>query len=117
MISPKNYSSVFRNLYLASYLDENSSNEVLNILTQTEFKDGLDKYLPTDVKVAHKIGDFQTDTENIHHDCGIVYVPKRPYMLCLMVQSEKDTTAGMKDYIGKVSALVYQYISNVNSVD
>lgn len=114
LISPKNYSSVFRNLYLASYLDQKYSNEVLEILTKSTFTDELARYIPRDIKIAHKIGEFVTSKDNIHHDCGIVYVPKRPYMLCLMVQGNSNDNS-IQDYISAVSKLVFDYISNVKS--
>ena len=82
IISPKNYSSIFRSLYLSSYLSRQSSNEILNILTQTIFNDKIAALPTKDIKVAHKIGVLNSvnSNETIYTDCGIVYVPNgRPH--------------------------------------
>ncbi len=63
IVSPKNYSSIFRSLYLSSFLSEKNSNYILNILTQTAFKDKIAAGVPENIPVAHKIGVFEeTDT-------------------------------------------------------
>jgi len=64
-ISPKSYSSILRSLYLSSYLKEESSNEILSILTQTPFSDRLAAGIPAIIKVAHKIGVFTSISNQV----------------------------------------------------
>ncbi len=111
VVTPKNYSSILRSLYLSSYLDKSSSNEILTYLTQTPFSDKLVAPIPKEVRVAHKIGvyDEGNPEKSVYTDCGIVYVPKRPYILCLMDRDiEKNATTHMID----VSKMVYTYVSS-----
>ncbi len=112
VVTPKNYSSVLRSLYLSSYLKPEDSNEILSLLTRTPFSDKLAAGVPKDVKVAHKIGVHEGENKDtsIFTDCGIIYYPKRPYILCMMTRSpEKDTQKNMKN----VSKIIYDYISKL----
>lgn len=111
VMSPKSYASVFRNLYLSAYLNNDSSNAILGDLTETNFNDKLPAGVPDSVKVAHKIGVFRiADTQDIYSDCGIVYVPDRPYILCIMVAAPEDTAR--KEIIA-YSKMVYSFVSQV----
>lgn len=114
LVSPKNYSSIFRSLYLSSFLSEEHSNHILNILTQTPFSDKLDTGVPDTVKVAHKIGVFeQLDvSQEVHIDCGIVYSPNRPYILCVFV---KDSDEAAQQHMSLISKMVYEYIKVVRT--
>jgi beta-lactamase class A len=113
VVTAKNYSSVLRSLYLSSYLPPQYSNEILNILAKTEFKDKLPAGVPDNVTIAHKIGVYETDNpkDAAYTDCGIVYVPKRPYILCVMV---KDNEKNASKYIKEVSSIVYTYVVKSN---
>lgn len=114
VMSPKSYASVFRSLYLSAYLSEQSSEEILETLTSTDFHDKLPAGVSGTVKVAHKIGVFKVEgAEDIFGDCGIVYEPKRPYILCVMVAADENTA---RDEIIAYSKMVYSYVSQVKKV-
>ncbi len=117
-ISPKSYSSIMRSLYLSSYLERESSNEILNILTQTNFKDKIEAGIPEGIPVAHKIGIWDLDSKNgsgiVYNDCGIIYAPGRPYLLCIMT---KSTEAKAQEHMSKISRMVYSYVSKVKKAD
>lgn len=95
----KSYSSFFRILFNASYLSAEKSESALQLLTQSEFRHGLVGGVPAGVPVAHKYGEWtlpagqalpagQTPAQSLlqFHDCGIVYYPRRPYLLCVMTR-------------------------------
>lgn len=111
-VSPKSFSSILRSLYLSSFLTEDNSNHILDILTKTPFNDKIDAGVPKDIKVAHKIGVFNPVDiqQDVFTDCGIVYVPNRPYILCVFV---KDTDEQAKKHMPYLSKMVYEYISIV----
>ncbi len=111
VMSPKSYASVFRSLYLATYLSRDNSNLILQELSQTDFKDKLPAGVDPSVKVSHKIGVYQVgDKENVYGDCGVVYVPLRPYMLCVMIAAEE---AVAREEIVAYSKMVYSFVSQV----
>lgn len=110
VVTPKNYSSILRSLYLSSYLEKSSSNEILELLTQSSFDDKLTAPIPKDIKVSHKIGVYEKDNpeKSVFTDCGIIYLPKRPYILCVM---DRDSEANARTHISEVSKMIYDYIS------
>jgi beta-lactamase class A len=111
LVSPKSYSSIFRSLYLSSYLLEEDSNYILNILTKTIFNDKIPAGIPDkNIKIAHKIGTFSRfdTTEKVFTDCGIIYLPNRPYILCMF--SKKDNEETKKDF-AYISYMIYSYLS------
>ena len=114
IISAKNYSSIFRSLYLAAYLTEENSNEILDILTRTKFNDKLPAAVPTDIKIAHKVGEFEDQKSNksVYSDCGIVFLPKRTYNLCIMVSDSTEADAASS--IQQTSKIVFEYVHSVN---
>ena len=89
-ISVKSYASLFRILFNASYLNREMSEMALEILTRTSFKKGLVNRLPTETMVAHKFGIWSAEESEQKqlHDCGIIYAPDNPYLLCLMTRGE-----------------------------
>ncbi len=109
-ISVKSYASFFRILYNASYLSQPSSEYALKLLSMSDFKQGLVHGLPANIKVAHKFGERSSaGNEKQLHDCGIVYVPHHPYLLCVMTKgNDFDQLAGV---ISDVSKLVYTKIT------
>ena len=102
------YASFFRILYNASYLNKDMSNTALNWLTELGFKDGIVSGVPSNVIVARKFGERGEGKNLQFHDCGIVYYPKRPYLLCIMSKGEnmENLIHNVKD----ISQLVYQHV-------
>jgi beta-lactamase class A len=115
-ITPKIYSSFFRVLFNASYLDRNSSEHALDLLSQAKFKDGLVAGVPNGVVVAHKFGErpIVSDTDPTElvgaelHDCGIVYYPNDPYLLCVMTHGESFDDLATS--IATISRTVYNEV-------
>ena len=90
-IADKDYASFFRILFNASYLTTKDSERALELLATTTFNDWLRADIPINIKIAHKFGErgiIQADgqEEKQLHDCGIVYYPKHPYILCIMTR-------------------------------
>jgi beta-lactamase class A len=111
MVSAETYSSFFRILFNASYLSRQLSEKALKLLAQSDFKDGLVAGVPAGIKVAHKYGYRITGVNGEIkqlHDCGIVYYPNHPYLLCVMT-SGKDNEY-LDDAIKEISRIVYEEI-------
>jgi len=108
-MSAKNLSLFFRVLFNSTYLNENFSEEALRILSQTKFKDGLVGGVPNKIMVSHKFGhalvNDQGTVKSELHDCGIVYYPNHPYLLCVMTKG-KDPIE-LESVIQDISAEVY----------
>lgn len=108
-ISARSYSSILKALYFSASLTKENSQKILEFLTETNFKDKLVAPLPENIKVAHKIGEYEMSS--IFQDCGIIYLPQRPYLLCMISHSsENEATERMQ----KVSKAIYEYVRNAN---
>ena len=113
-VNIKNYSTFFRVLFNASYLSRDDSESALKILSESDYKDGLVAGVPSGVAVAHKFGERELAGQNGDqlHDCGIVYYPSHPYLLCVMTRgSNIDSLASA---IQQISGLVYSEVSKQN---
>lgn len=106
-IDTKTFGAFFRVLFNASYLGQNMSEELLATLTQTSFRDGILAGVPEGTKVAHKFGTRVTDGPGGRqlHDCGIVYAPQSPYILCVMTRG--NSSQNLSYFIAQVSKRVY----------
>jgi beta-lactamase class A len=81
---------------------------LMDDLQNTVFDFGIHKKLPSEVRVAHKIGtNYDWRTEN---DVGIVFADE-PYVLCVTTEG-RDQTAG-RAASADISLLIYRYITGL----
>ncbi len=108
-VTIKQYATFFRILFNASYLTKDFSQLALQYLAQASFQKGLAKNLPSDIKIAHKYGVPQT-TDGLKelHNCGIIYYPKRPYLLCVMTKGDDYTE--LENFISNISDIAYRNV-------
>jgi len=104
----KDYSSFFRVLYNASYLNKYYSEKSLEILSQAKYKDALAAGIPSNIKIAHKFGERRNMDLDQLHDCGIIYKKNKDYMLCVMTRG--DDFSKLSGVIKDLSSLVYQNV-------
>ena len=114
IVTVKKYSGFFRMLFNASYLDQTDSEKILSFLAETDFQDGLVAGVPSQIAVAHKFGERELKSQlDQLHDCGIVYYPKHPYLLCVMTKGEN--TQNEANAIKQISTVVYSQVDSQNS--
>jgi beta-lactamase class A len=110
----KQYARFFRVLYNSTYLNRALSEKALSLLSRSGFPDGLRAGIPKDVAVAQKFGERSFGPEQDRsaqkelHDCGIVYYPEHPYLLCVMTKG--GDYAKLAKTIQDVSRRVYSYM-------
>lgn len=108
----RTYASFFRILYNASYLDRESSEYLLSILAQSPFTQGIVGGVPKGVSVSHKFGEAKfTDGRAQLHDCGIVYKPEHPYLLCVMTQGTNVDL--LSEAIRNISRITYETLDKI----
>lgn len=110
-ITVHEYASFFRVLYNCTYLSREMSVKALELLSRSSFDGGLQAGAPPGTRVAHKFGErLQPGTDEKQlHDCGVVYHPKNPYLLCVMSRG-KDIPA-MLEAIRRLSKEVWDDVS------
>ncbi len=106
IVTAKSYVSILKSLYYSAILSKKDSQLLLNYLAHATDNDLLPSGVPNNVTVAHKIGINQK--ENIYQDCGIIYLPHRPYALCVIVHSDKESA---RNTISEASKTIYNYVS------
>ncbi|MEI6810864.1 MAG: serine hydrolase [Candidatus Nomurabacteria bacterium] len=114
-ISSLRYALFLRILYGSSYLNEEHSQLIMEMLSKSTFKDGLVSGIPADVPIAHKFGAYQFQ-EKINdkdvvvqqlHDCGVIYHKTDPYIVCFMTKGKNSED--LFRIFSKVSSIIYNY--------
>ncbi|MFA7285701.1 MAG: serine hydrolase [Candidatus Paceibacterota bacterium] len=102
-------------LYNSSYLSLENSEEALQILSESVFKDGIVAGVPSNIVVSHKFGERTLDQngQNLKtelHDCGIVYHPNIPYIVCVMTKGSDIESEKLQ--IQKISKIIYEGVDS-----
>lgn len=109
-VSTRSYAALFRLLYTSSYLNPDHSELILEHLSRGTFN-GLRAGVPEGVTVASKFGErFHEDGTKQLHDCGIVYYPDNPYVLCVMTVG--NDFAELQKTIVDTSRMVYEEVDS-----
>jgi beta-lactamase class A len=111
-ITVRRYSSLFRVLYNASYLNREYSEKALALLARAEYDSGIANGLPDNLVIANKFGirSDQDDQRQQLHDCGVVYYPDHPYLLCIMTKG--NDVDKLEEAIQDISRSVFDQINN-----
>ena len=100
--SPEDIALFYEKLYKGEIIDEQTSAEMLEILKRQQLNDVIPKYLPENIDVAHKTGEF----DGYKHDAGIIY-GKDPILI--VVLSESNSPQGAADRIADLSRNIFNY--------
>lgn len=106
----KSYASVFRLLYNASYLSKKYSDLALDYLAHSSYKEGLRAGVPANIPMAHKFGERFSEQGKQLHECGIIYFPGNPYLLCVMTKGQDF--AQLAGILQDISKAVYEEVNS-----
>ncbi len=111
-ITVRGYASLFRILYNISYLNTELSEKLLRWLAESDFDTGIKAGVPKEVVVANKFGERDIPGSDIKqlHDCGIVYYPGNPYLLCIMTKG--NDWGELEGAISMISRMVYEEVDS-----
>lgn len=112
IISVKAYGSFFRILYNSSYLNRDMSEKALKLLSLSKFTQGIVAGVAKNITVAHKFGERQylATGQKQFHDCGIVYLPHQPYLICIMTRGHNFEN--LIHTIRDISSQIYTSLSS-----
>ncbi|MEI8280099.1 MAG: serine hydrolase, partial [Bacteroidota bacterium] len=111
-INAKDYSTFMESLYNASYLTIPASEYATSLLAACNFKNGMMRELPGNVRVAHKFGEAGNGMDHELHESGIVYLNDRPYLITIMTHG--NDVQKLSDVISHISKMVYDKMSGPN---
>ncbi len=103
------FAHVLELIYRGEDINKTYSGMMLDILKRQQVRGRLDLYLPEDVLIAHKTGDL----DNLEHDGGIVYLPHREYIICVLT-NKVETNKDGREIIGTISKMVYDEMCALN---
>lgn len=110
-LSAKTYASFFRLMYNASYLSKEFSEKGLEYLSQSDYDEGIREGIPGNISVAHKFGERLLSKGEVQlHDCGIIYYPGNPYLLCIMTKGADFET--LSETIRAISKAVWEEVDS-----
>ncbi len=116
-MSAKSYSQFFRILYNSTYLDQAFSEKALALLSGPDFPQGLRAGVPDSVTIAQKFGERTVKNQDGTiswrelHNCGIIYYPEKPYLLCVMTKG--TDYQNLATVIQGISKLTYDNAANL----
>jgi len=105
VVSVKDYSKFVSVLYDGGYLTIPASEFAISLLCESDFNMGLTKELPKTLKIAHKFGEAGKPGDRELHECAIVYLNNRPYLLTIMTKGKQSEK--LAEIISHISKLVY----------
>ena len=94
-------SSLLKLIYQEKLINEEASQLMLDILLRQQQGERLQRYLPSDIKIAHKCGDL----DNLENDGGIIWTGNKAYILVVLTSGMPNLQC--KQTIGKISKFVY----------
>ncbi|MBP6989161.1 serine hydrolase [Candidatus Shapirobacteria bacterium] len=83
-----------------------------SLLSQVEYQNALVRGVNNpQIIISHKFGErtFEATSERQLHDCGIVYYPEKPYLVCIMTRGQDFSK--LSSAIAKLSQVIYESVS------
>lgn len=107
---------LFRIIQDRKISSNDTSQQMLDILYEQEFRSGIPAGIPDDVKekarFAHKTGEIST----VSHDAGLIFLPDRkPYAVAILTEWPVEVTSGRNETIASISNAIYHHITVCNS--
>ena len=100
--TPREMMTLLENLYQGKVLNQAMTEDFFKVLS-THKSSFIPRDLPEDLRIANKPGEL----EGVRNDSGIVFVPNRPYVICVMTTYLTNERAG-EDAISTISGAAYR---------
>ena len=110
-ITAKQFSMFLRLLYNASYLNIDDSEYCTELLTHSDFDQGMMNGISKDIKVAHKFGEAGDGVYAHFNESGIVYINKSPYLLTVMTKGKNEKK--LPSVISDISKKVFEMMTRI----
>ena len=99
--TPREMMTLLEDLYRGKVLNQATTEDFFKLLS-THKSSFIPRDLPEDLRIANKPGEL----EGVRNDSGIVFVPNRPYVICVMTTYLTSERAG-EEAITKISDAAY----------
>jgi len=109
-ITVATYAQFYKIFYESSFLAPLASQRSLEQFAHVAFNQGLAAGIPEAVTLANKFAIRNRQGALQLHDCGIIYHPIHPYLLCVMTRGQSEQL--LAESIATVSTMVWEYTEN-----
>jgi beta-lactamase class A len=104
---------VLRHIAERRAVSKKASDEMIKVMLDQKFNEGIPAGLPSEARAAHKTGSIT----KINHDAAIVYLPNRkPYVLVVLTRGIEDEKRAHK-LIADISRTVYDSLRSAQHVN
>jgi len=100
--SPKDMGLFFQKLYEGGVVSDKHRDEILDFLTDTEFEDRIPAGIPSEIRVAHKIG----NEIGSFSDAGIIFSQK-PFILVIISKNARESEAN--EVLPEITKAVWEF--------
>jgi beta-lactamase class A len=99
--TPREMMTLLDSIYRGKVLNKEMTADFFKVLS-THKDSFIPRDLPPDLRIANKPGEL----EGVRNDSGVVFVPNRPYVVCVMTTYLRNERSG-EEAISRISAAVY----------
>ena len=105
-VTARTVGDLLEKIYRKAAVSPEASEEMKKLLFAQQINDRIPKYLPEDIKVAHKTGEL----DSIRHDAGVVIGKKSHYIFVFLTDSPQPLDASEK--IAQLSKKIFDVLEN-----
>lgn len=113
LMSVTDYSVFLPALFNATYLNVENSEFALELLSKSDFEEGISKGIPTNVNMAEKFGESGNLDMKELHETAIVYLANKPYIITIMTKGKE--LEKLPQVLKEASYLAYNYLNKASN--
>lgn len=103
MLTPKELSILMEKIYRKEILNKDLCDEIIRIMSVNTIKEMMKKFIPDEVKLAHKTGEL----DHLNHDIGILYLGDVDLLLGIFITDVANNMIG-RQYIENITKVIYE---------
>lgn len=105
--TPREMMTLLESIHRGKLLPKDLTDDFFKVLS-TPKDSSIPKLLPADIVIANKPGEL----EAVRNDSGIVFVPNRPFVICVMTSYLHDEREGQRA-ISEIALAAYEYFDRL----
>ncbi len=112
----QNFSVFMEVLFNATYLDPGNSEYAIELMSKSDFKEGIVKGIPGGNSfIAHKFAEAGDITNRQLHETALLYIKDKPYLITIMTKGKNGTEySKLEPIIQGIARIIYDGIVKYN---
>ena len=113
VITSLGYSTNLKQIHMSAKLFPTNSEFAIELLSKSDFKEGITSSIPSNINVAEKFGESGDLNTRQMHETAIIYLNERPYLLTIMTKGKEINN--LPEVIKKTSYAIYSQMNLLNN--